>query len=144
MNLRRRRRPSPVIPIVAMVDILVIVLLFIVATTTFRSRETQMPVELPTAKNLGTSVPAQNTQKTLTIDKENKIFLDGAEVAEADLVSALKELKMTDPAVKLKLSVDREARHGMWVRALDALVSAGLVKDVSALVERIKEGAGAK
>lgn len=127
-----------------MVDILVIVLLFIVATTTFRSRETQMPVQLPTAKNLGTSVPAQSEQKLLSITKEKRIFLDGREVAEPDLVFALKELKMTEPAVKLKVSVDKDAPHGMWVNALDALVSAGLVKDVSALVERIKEGAGAK
>lgn len=144
MNLRRRRRPSPVIPIVALVDILVIVLLFIVATTTFRSRETQMPVKLPTAENLGKSVSAQNTQKSLIVTKEKKIFLDGQEVAAGDLVSALKELKMTDPNVKLKVTVDREAPHGMYVSALDALVSAGLVKDVTTLLQRAVEGANAK
>ncbi|WP_113960551.1 ExbD/TolR family protein [Roseimicrobium gellanilyticum] len=141
MNLRRRRRPSPVIPIVAMVDILVIVLLFIVATTTFRSRETQMPVKLPTAENLGKTVATQNTQTSLTVTKERKIFLGGQEVAEQDLVSALKELKMTDPDVKLKVSVDREAPHGMYVSTLDALVAAGLVKDVTTLLQRAVEGA---
>jgi biopolymer transport protein ExbD len=144
VNLRRRRRSSPVIPIVALVDILVIVLLFIVVTTTWKKKETHMPVKLPTAENLGKTVAAQNVQTSLTITKEQKIFLAGREVSPQDLVSALKELKMTDPHVKLKVSVDREAPHGMWVSTLDALVAAGLVNDISTLLQRAVEGANAK
>ena len=147
MNLRRRRRSSPVIPIVALVDILVIVLLFIVVTTTWKKKEkkeTHMPVKLPTAENLGKTMAAQNAQTSLTITKDQKIFLADREVSPQDLVSALKELKMTDPHVKLKVSVDRDAPHGMWVSTLDALVAAGLVNDISTLLQRAVEGANAK
>lgn len=144
MNLRRRRRSSPVIPIVALVDILVIVLLFIVVTTTWKKKERQMTVKLPTAENLGKTVAAQNAQTSLTITKEQKIYLAGREVSQQDLVSALKELKMTDPNVKLKVSVDRDAPHGMWVSTLDALVAAGLVNDIATLLQRAVEGANAK
>src|SRR5262245_44397531 len=105
MNLRRRRRPSPVIPIVAMVDILVITLLFIVATTTFKPKQkTEVKVDLPTAKALGKNVPATITRKSLTGTKENKYFLDGKEIAPGDLVAALKELKATTPDAKLEVS----------------------------------------
>lgn len=144
MNLRRRRRPSPVIPIVAMVDILVIVLLFIVATTTFRGRKTQMDVKLPTAENLGKTVAAQDARKSLTITKDRKYFLDGREVEHTDLVAALKELKITDPAVKLEVVPDGDAPHGMWVAALDALVAAGLASDTTSLLKRAVEGANAR
>jgi biopolymer transport protein ExbD len=144
VNLRRRRRPSPVIPIVAMVDILVIELLFIVATTTFRSKKTQMDVKLPTAKNLGKSAPAQDARRSLTITKEKKFYLDGVEIAQGDLVTALKELKMTNPAVKLEVVPDGDAPHGLWVAALDALVAAGLASDTTSLLQRAVEGANAK
>jgi biopolymer transport protein ExbD len=141
VNLARRRRTSPVIPIVAMVDILVITLLFIVATTSFRKRKTQMKVNLPTASKLGTNAPAQEMRKSLTITKEKKFYLDGNEVAQADLVSVLKQLKATSPAAKLELVPDGEAPHGLWVAALDALVASGYASDTTTLIQRAVEGA---
>src|SRR4051794_18293977 len=103
-----------------MVDILVITLLFIVATTSFRKRKTQMKVNLPTASKLGVTAPAQDNRKSLTITKEKKFYLDGHEIAQADLVTALKQLKANSPAAKLELVPDGEAPHGLWVAALDA------------------------
>src|SRR4051794_24684943 len=140
MILRPRRRVSPAIPIVAMVDILVITLLFIVATTTFRKRSTEVKVNLPTASNLGKAAPANDTRKLLTATKDNKYFLDGKEVAAADLVTALKALKGAAPDAKLKISIDRKAEHEMYVTALDALVASGYAKDITELIQRAVEG----
>ena len=142
MNLRRRRRPSPAIPIVALVDILVITLLFIVVTTTWKKKgKTEMKVNLPTASKLGTSAPAQSSRKSLTITKEKKFFLDGKEIPQADLVAALKELKATTPTAKLELVPDGDAPHGLWVAALDALVASGFASDTTTLLQRVIEGA---
>ncbi len=141
MNLRRRRRPSPAIPIVALVDILVITLLFIVVTTTWKKKKTEMKVNLPTASKLGTSASAQDSRKSLTITKEKKFFLDGKEIAQADLVNALKELKASSPAAKLELVPDGDAPHGLWVAALDALVASGFASDTTTLLQRAIEGA---
>lgn len=127
-----------------MVDILVIVLLFIVATSTFRKRKVQMDVKLPTAENLGKSAPAEDSRSSLTITKEKKFFLDGKEIAQPDLISALRELKVTRPDVKLEVVPDGEAPHGMWVAALDALVAAGLATDTTSLLQRAVEGANSK
>jgi biopolymer transport protein ExbD len=140
VKLRRRRRTSPVIPIVALVDILVITLLFIVATTSFRKRKTQMKVNLPTASNVGATVPTQENRKSLTITKERKFYLDGKEVAQVDLVTALKDLKASLPAAKLELVPDGEAPHGLWVAALDALVASGYASDTTTLIQRAVEG----
>src|SRR4051794_9710775 len=123
-----------------MVDILVITLLFIVATTSFRKRKTQMKVNLPTASKLGTNAPAQDARRSLTITKERKFFLDGKEVAQQDLVAALKELKASTPAAKLELVPDGEAPHGLWVAALDALVASGFASDTTTLIQRAVEG----
>jgi biopolymer transport protein ExbD len=144
VNLRRRRRPSPTIPIVALVDILVITLLFIVATTTFRQQKTEVKVNLPGANTLGKSVPARDARRTLTATKDNKYFLDGKEIAEGDLVTALKDLKTSTPDAKVELSVDKQADHGLYVSALDALVRSGFAKDITTLVQRAVEGANRK
>ncbi|WP_395746132.1 ExbD/TolR family protein [Prosthecobacter sp.] len=53
MNLRPKRRPVPMIPIVSLIDIMVILLIFFVATTTFRKENTQVKITLPESKTMG-------------------------------------------------------------------------------------------
>ena len=50
LNLRRRRHPVPTIPIVSLIDIMVVLLIFFVATTTFKKQKTQMQIALPQSK----------------------------------------------------------------------------------------------
>jgi len=139
MNLRSRKRPAPVIPIVALVDILVITLLFIVATTTFRQKRTQMQINLPQSSGLGTTVTEQQPRKTLAITKERKVVLDGSEVSEDALAVALKELKATNPTAKLELEADTETPLGTLMKVWDALKEAGFsVNDVPARIQRTK------
>jgi biopolymer transport protein ExbD len=144
MNLRRRRRTSPVIPIVAMVDILVITLLFIVATTSFRKRKTEVQVNLPTASRIGKDAAQKVVRKSLTGTKDKIFMLDGKEVPEADLVAALKSLKTNSPDAKLELSIDKDAPHGMYVTALDALVASGFVKNTTEMIQKAVEAANPK
>lgn len=137
MNLRPRKRTSPVIPIVALVDILVIVLLFIVATTTFRQQKTQVQINLPQSNSLGTATPAQDVRKTLAITKDRKVILDGSEVEEGSLALALKEMKLANPTAKLELEADQETPLGMLVKVWDDLKSAGFsINDVPARLQR--------
>lgn len=128
----------------ALVDILVITLLFIVVTTTWKKSKTQMKVNLPTASKLGAQAPAQDARRSLSVTKDKKFFLDGKEIAQADLVNALKELKATTPAAKLELVPDSDAPHGLWVAALDALVASGFASDTTTLIQRAVEGANRK
>jgi len=141
MNLRPRKRASPVIPIVALVDILVITLLFIVATTTFRKQKTQVNINLPQSSGLGTSVPEQDSRKTLAITKDQKVMLDGKEVTPEDLALALKEMKVTNPATKLELQADTQTPLGTLMKVWDALKAAGFpINDVPARIQRAGGG----
>jgi biopolymer transport protein ExbD len=137
MNIRRKKRTSPQIPIVALVDILVIVLLFIVATTTFREQKTEMRINLPQSNALGTNAPAKEKRTTLAITPERTIMLDGAEVAADSLVEALKALKERSPEAKLELQADRDTPLGLLVSVWDALKAAGIpISDVPARIQR--------
>jgi biopolymer transport protein ExbD len=137
MNLRPRKRNSPIIPIVALVDILVITLLFIVATTTFRKKKTQMQISLPQSSALGSQVSDKDTRKTLAISKDKQITLDGTTVTEETLTLALKELKLANPSAKLELEADTETPLGTLVKVWDSLKTAGFsVNDVPARIQR--------
>ncbi|TLD72118.1 biopolymer transporter ExbD [Phragmitibacter flavus] len=137
MNLRPRKRSSPIIPIVALVDILVIVLLFIVATTTFKQSNTQMEITLPQSDSLGTPAPEQDRRKTLAITKDKRVVLDGSEVDPENLALALQEMKLTNPSARLELQADQDTPLGLLVKVWDALKAAGFpVKEVPARIQR--------
>ena len=147
MNLRRQKRPPPIIPIVPLVDILVVLLMFFIATTTFRKKEEKkaqhLQVSLPESNALGSAVPVKESRKTLAITKDKKVYLDGNEVAEADLEHALKEMKTVTPAVKLELRADQDTPLGLLVKVWDGLKAAGFaINDVPARIQRAAEAAG--
>ena len=80
MNLRPRRRSVPTIPIVSLIDIMVILLIFFIATTTFKKEKTQVKITLPESKSLGGSSEAPESRVAISINEEQKIFLDGKPV----------------------------------------------------------------
>ena len=140
MELRHRKKPAPIIPIVPLVDILVVLLMFFIATTTFKSKADKarhLQVSLPQSNALGTAAPQKETRKTLSITNDKKIFLDGNEVNEAGLAAALKEMKTALPAMKLELQADQDTPLGLLVKVWDALKASGWsINDVPARILR--------
>lgn len=137
MNLRPRRRPVPTIPIVSLVDIMVILLIFFVATTTFRKDRAQVKITLPEAKQVGENVPVQEVRKAITVTKDQKLFLDGQPVTAETLAEALTRLRSEQPKAKLELEADTETALGVLMQVWDALRSAGYsVNDVPARIQR--------
>jgi len=140
MDLRRKKRPTPIIPIVPLVDILVVLLMFFIATTTFKSKADKahhLQVSLPQSNALGAAVPQKEARKTLAITKDKKVFLDGNEVGEAGLAAALKEMKTALPGMKLELQADQDTPLGLLVKVWDALKAAGWsINDVPARIQR--------
>jgi len=140
MDLRRKKRPTPIIPIVPLVDILVVLLMFFIATTTFKSKADKahhLQVSLPQSSALGAAVPRKEARKTLAITRDRKVFLDGNEVGEPGLAGALKEMKTALPGMKLELQADQDAPLGLLVKVWDALKAAGWsINDVPARIQR--------
>ncbi len=137
MNLRPRRRPVPTIPIVSLIDIMVILLIFFVATTTFKKDKTQVKITLPESKSLGGAAATRESRIPISITKEQKIFLDGKAVALDQLAIAITSLKEVKPGMKLELEADTTAALGVLVQVWDALRDAGFsINDVPARIQR--------
>jgi biopolymer transport protein ExbD len=137
MNLRPRRRPVPTIPIVSLIDIMVILLIFFIATTTFKKQKVEVKITLPESKALGGATSAPEVRTTITVTKEQKLFLDAQPVELNKLAIALTSLKEAKPDAKLELEADTDANLGMLVKIWDALREAGYsVNDVPARIQR--------
>ena len=137
MNLRPRRRPVPAIPIVSLIDIMVILLIFFIATTTFKKQKMEVKISLPSSQALGGAAPAADERSTITVTKEQTIFLDGIAVGAEGLAPAIQTLKQTHPGLKLELEADTEANLGLLVQIWDALRESGIpINDVPARIQR--------
>ena len=139
MNLRPKRRPVPTIPIVSLIDIMVILLIFFVATTTFEKDKTQMKITLPESKTLGGAATTPEVRVAITIDEQQQVFLDGKPVELEQLAAAITTMKEKTPELKLELKADTTAALGNLVKVWDALREAGYsINDVPARIQRAK------
>lgn len=129
------------IPIVSLIDIMVILLIFFIATTTFRLRKTYLKVALPESKVMGGAAAKPEVRTTITITKDQKLFLDGQPVEPKLLAEALTKLRAAKPGAKLELEADTDSALGLLVQVWDALRSAGYaIQDVPARIQRAAGG----
>lgn len=137
MNLRTKRRPVPQIPIVSLIDIMVVLLIFFMFNTTFRTQTTRMQIALPESKSMGTTSQVSDARLTLGISKKNEIFLDGKQTAIDGLAAALVQLRTRQPSAKLELEADTDSGLGTLVKVWDALKAAGIpISEVPARIQR--------
>lgn len=141
LNLRPRRRPVPAIPIVSLIDIMVILLIFFIATTTFREKKMEVKINLPESKAMGAAAPSEEVRKSIMVTPNKEVFLDGNPTTAEKLGEALIRLKEANPNVKLELQADTETPLGLLMQIWDALRAAGYsVNDVPARIQRPGQG----
>lgn len=105
-----------------MVDVVFLLIIFFMVSTTFITLESGLPIDLPQAS----SAQAQASDiPTVTVTSERAIFLGGNQVQEADLVAALRaQLEATGQGAVV-LRADQTVPHGLAVRVMDLIKQAG-------------------
>jgi len=127
----------PAIPIVSLIDIMVILLIFFIATTTFRDKKVQLKINLPQSKAMGGVETVEAARTSITVTSQKDLFVDGNPVAVEKLAAELVRLKTENPAVKLELQADTETPLGLLVQIWDALRASGFsINDVPARIQR--------
>lgn len=129
MNFRRAlRRDEPEINFIALIDVLLVILIFLMVTTTF-SKFTELQVNLPTA---GAETPSQRPREiVVAVSGDGRYLLDdravafaGADAFAADLRRAAAD--SADPI--LVIHADAGATHQSVVNVLEAARLAGLAR----------------
>ena len=124
MKFAVRKRRAPSIIIVSLVDILTILLIFFVVSTTFKKDQPEVEINLPESKT-SSARPAEIEHAIVSVDAEDSLKLDGKEIAVDDLQAAIENL----PAARkssLVLKADEKASFGIIVKVMDALKLAGV------------------
>ena len=132
MRFAARKKRAPSIIIVSLVDVLVILLIFFVVSTTFRTQQPEVQINLPESKT-ATSVPSDLEHALLTIDQDDEIKLDGKTIEVDALEGAVRDLTSTRKST-LALQADKKASFGTIIKVMDALKLAG-VKNLPAFTQ---------
>jgi len=135
MKFAVKKRRAPSIIIVSLVDILTILLIFFVVSTTFKKDQPEVQINLPESKTAANN-PAELEHAIVTVDKDNNIKLDGKSVSGDELEEAVRNLPPTRKS-SLVLQAADEASWQTIVKVMDALKLAG-VKNLPAFTREQK------
>jgi biopolymer transport protein ExbD len=134
MRFYTRKRRAPVINIVSLMDILVILLIFFIATSTFKKTQPQLEINLPESKTATAAAAAKTEPLVLRVKAADQITLDDKPVTLANLGAALTAARKQDPQRSIAMQADKQAPFGVVVQVLDALKQAG-VKNIPAFTQ---------
>lgn len=119
----RRRVPAAAgLDLTPMVDVVFLLIIFFMVSTTFITLETGLPVDLPQAQ----SAQAQPSDlPTVTVTRDERVFLAGAEVSVDDLVVLVQEALERTGTGTVVLRADESVPHGFVVEVMDLIKRAG-------------------
>lgn len=112
------------INVTPLVDIVLVLLIIFMVTASFIVRET-LEVDLPRAANAGETLQGL---VNVVIDKEGRLFFDGTEVSEADLLRRVSESVASDPQARAVISADQALNYGRVMHLIDAIKGQGIAK----------------
>ena len=124
MKFAVRKRRAPSIIIVSLVDILTILLIFFVVSTTFKKDQPEVQINLPESKT-ATKAPAEAEHAIVTVDQNDEVRLDNNPIKVEQLESAVRDLSAERRAT-LVLQADKKASFGTIIKVMDGLKLAGV------------------
>jgi biopolymer transport protein ExbD len=126
MNLRRRQREDPEVKLTSLIDVVFLLLIFFMVTTTF-NRDNALEVDLPEAS--GVPVPDQKSVE-ITIDAAGEYYVNRQQLINTQIETlkrALRKVAGDDPKTGLIISADGHTPHQAVVTAMDAAGQLGFV-----------------
>src|ERR1043166_173015 len=96
MKFYMRKRRMPAVIIVSLIDILAILLIFVIVTTTFRREQPEIVIKLPESST-ATDAPNPTAPALLSITADEKLSLDGKSVQLDGLKTALQQMLAATP-----------------------------------------------
>jgi biopolymer transport protein ExbD len=112
VKFRRRRQEEPGVNLTPLIDVVFLLLIFFMVSTTF-TRETRLVVDLPEADSQAAEPSPQQVE----------ILVNGTALFDREvrtIQAALYEVTEGDTTQPLLISADAQAAHAAVVRAMDA------------------------
>ncbi len=124
IRANRFARIEPEINLIAFIDVLLVILIFLMISTTFTKFQ-EIAITLPTASGVETVDSAREI--SIAVSSDGRFALNGKIMNRAQLGSALKQMN-TGSEQNLRISIDADARapHQAVMTVLELARDAGL------------------
>ena len=127
MNFRRgRQREEPEINLVPMIDVMLVILIFLMITTTY-SKYTELQINLPTAD--AEKQPQRPSEVTVVVSAQGQYSVNKTPIAFSSVEQLAEEMRRAGGTLKdpiVVISADAKATHQAVVRVMEASRIAGL------------------
>jgi biopolymer transport protein ExbD len=124
MQFARKPRRQPVINIISLIDILVVLLIFYIATTVFKKSEPKITIKVPESSQA--KAAQDNPPSIIYVTADSKIFFDDTPVEPEKLGELLKSKMTANPNFKVAMKADTKAPFGVITKVMDAAHIAGI------------------
>ena len=128
MNFRKPRAEDPEINLIPFIDVLLVVLIFLMLSTTY-SKFTELQVSLPTAE--AEKMRERPAEIIVAVSADARYLIDNTPLSFGSATSfgqALQQAAAGRPDVTLVINADAGASHQSVVNVLEAARLAGLAK----------------
>ena len=128
MEFHQRRKPTPSVPILPLIDILTILLIFFVVTTQFKKKKHTLKIEIPQSNGTPLNITVAETS-IVAISKTGEYSLNEVNVSKEELLKFLQYHKEDKPNAKFIIEQDKWTPALYLAFARDQIFNAGF-KDV--------------
>jgi len=125
MKLRERKRADVVVEITPLVDVVFLMLIFFMVSTSF-TVSNSLKIELPTSH--ASSQENQVKEVLISIDVKGQIFVQQEPVADGDLRRRILNITKGDPNMRVVLRADADSLHKRVVFVMDTVRELGMGK----------------
>jgi biopolymer transport protein ExbD len=120
----RKRRSPPAVIIISLIDVLIVVLIFLMVTSTFKNQP-MIKLVLPES---GQAKPASIDQESLaiTIAEDGRLFLGTQPVSYEQLRQQVLASAQKNPRLTLSINADASATVGIFMKINDLALEANV------------------
>ncbi len=123
MLFRKRRRVMPQVNITSLIDVVLLLLIFFMISTTFVTQP-GIRIDLPKANKTVKNVAQESN--TIVISADNSIYINRQEIESIDqLRTVLVDLKKEQGSGLIIIKADENVAHGIVVSVMDLAKTSG-------------------
>jgi biopolymer transport protein ExbD len=119
---KRRRAPSVII--VSLIDVLLVVLIFLMVSSTFKKNQHSLRLTLPESKQAKAGPTETKPFMVLIASNTPYLYLEGQPITLDSLQNVMETAAKKDPQLKVTIKADKHAPLGEYVRVIDAATAA--------------------
>ena len=127
MNFQRgKKRDDPEINLIPLIDVLLVILIFLMVTTTY-ARFSELKINLPTSG--AEQTPTKPRQIEVTVDETGNYQIDATTLAQASvdvLAQTLKRAAGSDTEAVVVINADAKATHQSVINVMEAARQVGM------------------